>query len=387
MSTKTDYIVNNDNYTNKDLYDIFQPIEPATETITTGYKVNNQYFQNKDLGEIFLGYTSGGTKANDTGYEVNGSDLANIIAPISLVPSFTFTQVTQGTQPTIETLTVSGSSISYYMMKFTTTNVNTTYKFYPNSSIKVYQLFVVSGGENGGSGGINPSPGGSGGKGGQVLFYNNTSFITYTSVSGGSSNDFTLSVGTGANSSTSSLSNTSVFTFTANPTDGSSSSGTRNIFTNYVYGSPGGNGGDGVTARNTFNSQAGGGGGGGGGGNDVKGDDGTSSTTSGTSPTSGTVDTLGIGGNGGTNGGSGGNAGKGSAAGRGSENNPLSVDGVLGSGIGGGAGGLRNADLLGGGGGGGGGAGEYGGGGGGGGGRAAGGGGGGSGVILLIFTA
>jgi hypothetical protein len=100
-------IVNNGNYTNKDLYAIFQPYSSGTQT-PTNYRVNNQSFANQDLSQIFQIYSSG-TKANPTGIIVNNSnyinkDLADVFAPITLgPPTFTFTQ---GTQPTIQTLTV-----------------------------------------------------------------------------------------------------------------------------------------------------------------------------------------------------------------------------------------------------------------------------------------
>ena len=151
MANPTGIVVNNGNYTNKALSTIFQPKGSATQSQLVGYQSKGV-----DLSQIFLYYTSG-TKALATNYTVNGVDLADKFARFNPVPSFTFTQ---GTQPTIETLTVSGNT--YYMMKFTTTNVNTTYKFYPTSSIKVYQLFVVSGGSNGsslgGNGGITDCP-------------------------------------------------------------------------------------------------------------------------------------------------------------------------------------------------------------------------------------
>jgi hypothetical protein len=342
MSTQTGYIVNNGNYANKDLYTIFQPYTSGA-TGTTNYKVNNAYFTNKDLGEIFQSYTSG-TKASATGYTVNGNDLCNIIAPISLIPTFTFTQ---GTQPTIETLTVSGNT--YYMMKFTTTNVNTTYNFYPNSSIKVYQLFVVSGGSNGASS--------TGGRGGQVLSYNNASLTTFTTVSGGSSNVFTLTVGRGTNNSTSSFVGTKTptatnFNFTAIPSNGSTGNGRTNIFTLLPYGGAGGAIGiTGLNSQNGGNGFLGGGGGGGGAG--------------------------GGGFYGGTSGGSGSNGGGNGGPGYFSSTGDPGTNGAAPGGGAGGAGGGSGGN-----GGGGGGAGAF----GGGGGAGATGGGGGSGVILLIFT-
>ena len=86
MATRTDYVVNNSNYTNKDLYEIFQPIGSTTPTTNTGYKVNNPYFQNMDLANIFQGYVSG-TKGNPTGYKIsNGNDLSDVLQMLPQVP-------------------------------------------------------------------------------------------------------------------------------------------------------------------------------------------------------------------------------------------------------------------------------------------------------------
>jgi len=367
MANPTGIIVNNANYTNKDLSDIFQPKGSTQQTQLVGYQSNGV-----DLSNIFLYYSSG-TKALQTNYAVNGVDLADKLAP----KFFTFTEGTQ-TQVPIENLTVTGSSISYYMMKFTTTDVNTTYKFYPNIPIKVYQLFVVSGGGNGSYG----QSGRFGGRGGEVKFFNNSSFTNYTTVSQGSSNVFTLTVGTGSILNVSGgQSSSSKFEGTMTPTVildlvtdqvfGSLTNGTTNIFTTLRYGGAGGYGGttnaDGSIGTPGANGYGGGGGGGG---------SGVGKASSGL-PSSGSNG----GGNGGSNGGSNG------------ANGSKGDDGVGpggGSGGNGGAGG--GSGKSGGGGGGGGGAGGYGGGGGGGGGTNINGGTsgsageGGSGVIILIFT-
>jgi hypothetical protein len=357
MSKKTDYIANNDNYTNKDLYDIFQPIGSATQNITTGYKVNNSDFQNKDLGEIFLGYTTGAKKAKVTGYKVDGIDLADKLERVS--PSFT--KATDSADlPAIETL---NGFENYFMMKFTTTNVNTTYKFYPNTPINVYQLFVVGGGGTGGkAGGFESQI--YGGRGGLVTGYNYniTSVGNYTTVSNGPSNLFTLIVGTGNQDSKSEFVGTTAPTtsldFTATGRGGSSNDGTTNFFTNLPYGGAGGSGNWNLPIQRK-NGYSGGGGGAGG---------------SYHSSNAAYYVAGGQGANGGGNGG------------RGNSDPILAVNGSPGSGPGGGAAGLAQS---GGGGGGGGGAGGYGGGGGGGGfasNTQSGGGGGGSGVIILIFT-
>jgi len=55
----TSIVVNNGNYTNKDLYAIFQPYSSGTQT-PTNYRVNNQSFVNKDLSQIFQIYSGSG---------------------------------------------------------------------------------------------------------------------------------------------------------------------------------------------------------------------------------------------------------------------------------------------------------------------------------------
>ena len=347
MANPTGIIVNNGNYTNTDLNVIFQPKGSATQSQLLDYQSKGV-----DLSQIFLYYTSG-IKALATNYTVNVVDLKDIFARFNPVPSFTFTQ---GTQPTIETLTVSG--YTYYMMKFTTSSANTTYQFYPNSDIYVYQLFVVSGGNNG-------IAGDAGGKGGHVTGYNNNSLTAYTRVSKGPSNSFTLTVGAGNQESNSVFVGTTTpstnLNYVANPINGSSGVGITNIFTNFVYGGAGGSNATNIPGSIGLPGYSGGGGAGGNRWNY------NTVVASGGS----VGDGVNKGGNGGRGGGGLGRTGE---------------PGQPGTGVGGGGGGAPTT-----GGGGGGGAGGFGGGGGGGGGGstgnpAAGGGGGGSGVIILIFT-
>jgi len=241
-------------------------------------------------------------------------------------------------------------------MKFTTTNVNTTYSFYPNVPINVYQLFVVGGGAPGGDSRQRYN---TGGFGGQITGYNYsiTSITDYIRVPSGNQNIFNFIVGAGNNDSTTTFTNALIQNYTAKSggNDYTNYYNKQNLFTNLIYGGMGG-------AYNHLDGYPGGGGGCGGG-------------SSGRQTVYG-----GIGANGGGKGG-----------------RPTYLDsntgrytapesGVTGSGLGGGAGGLPSSVS----GGGGGGAGELGGGGGaifdGNESSPAKAGSGGSGVILLIFT-
>ena len=76
MSIRTNFKVNNVNYNNTDLCEIFNLYNSGTK-VMTGYKVNNQHFSNKDLADIFQPYTSG-VKAKPTGFLVNKIDLSDI---------------------------------------------------------------------------------------------------------------------------------------------------------------------------------------------------------------------------------------------------------------------------------------------------------------------
>jgi hypothetical protein len=89
MSNNTGFIVNNGNYTNKDLIRIFAPYTSGTQASATGFIVNNVFYSNKDLNTILAPYTSG-TKASATGYYCQLADLNTIFAPNSLVTYINF---------------------------------------------------------------------------------------------------------------------------------------------------------------------------------------------------------------------------------------------------------------------------------------------------------
>ena len=263
MATRTKYVVNNSNYTNKDLYEIFQPIGSSKTTTITGYKVNNPYFQNNDLGEIFLNYSTGGEKANPTGYKIsNGNDLSDVLAPISNVPTFTFTQLPTGATAPTATKIKTVDNVDYYMVMFEFTGGDGTYVFYPNYNINVYQLFVVAAGQPGRTG---RSSGGLGGTGGKVTGYNfdSTNVGISRTVVGGSSSSFNFLAGSFAGTGSfpgntrTSLSGTTTWDYTTYEA-GSAGIGILNYYTGYYYGGAGGNGGGSGGA-----GYSGGGGGGG----------------------------------------------------------------------------------------------------------------------------
>jgi hypothetical protein len=85
----TNYIVNNVNYSNVDLYKIFQLLGSSTPISSkTSYIVNNVNYTNLDLSKIFLPLTSGTTPAALTGFTFYNSttkslnDLSDVFEPI-----------------------------------------------------------------------------------------------------------------------------------------------------------------------------------------------------------------------------------------------------------------------------------------------------------------
>jgi len=78
-----------------DLSSIFQPISLGTAYPTaTGYKIPG----GNDLNQIFAAYSGSGTKANTTGYQLNGNDLCNIFAKFNNTAIYSNTNGTETKQ-------------------------------------------------------------------------------------------------------------------------------------------------------------------------------------------------------------------------------------------------------------------------------------------------
>ena len=171
MANPTGFIVNNANYTNKDLNTIFSPYVSGTQATATGYIVNNANYTNKDLNTIFAPYVSG-TQATATGY----------ICSTTLSVT-----VTGGSYYYISTTPSNGYN---YLLIYLPGTGTTTYTvtFSGLNTFKV-GLLVIGGGGGGGASGSYYN--GYGGAGGGVYYtpQQNNGFTftnsTYTVVIGG----------------------------------------------------------------------------------------------------------------------------------------------------------------------------------------------------------
>lgn len=157
----TNYIVNNINYSNKDLNTIFAL---GSGALITGYIVNNSNYTTRDLNSIFAPYTTGGLQAKTTNFIANNvnysnRDLNTIFAPLTTV------------FPTTNQLYTSSTSFSNFTMP----------------SGKSYFTIVVCGGGGGGNQTNTPNDYGGGGSGGFIyaasIPYTFTGVSTISSIS------------------------------------------------------------------------------------------------------------------------------------------------------------------------------------------------------------
>jgi len=253
-----------------DLNTIFSPYTGGLDASATGFIVNNYggVSGQTDLSAIFQPYTSG-FHAPTTGYVVNNGlyspnqDLANIF---QYVYSSKFTFNTGSSSNYTSSILPGG----YYMLQFKLGS----FSFQPNTTIQLYDLFLVGGGanaENGGGGVYYSGPGGAGGQVIDISFNNNPLPIN-------SSFSFSLTVGAGTQDTTSNVtlngSQYSTLSVTAVGGGGASGGapglpgnpGTTNVYTGLCYGGGGGGGGNNGANNVGYGGGNGGLGGGGGGG-------------------------------------------------------------------------------------------------------------------------
>ncbi len=177
-----------------DLSSIFQPLSLGTAYPTaTGYKIPN----GQDLNQIFAAYPGSGTKANATGFQVNGNDLCNIFAKHS-------TQLITYTNQNAYMNITSYYSNNYYVYNFknigniTSSTINwlTATCNIAFLSSGYVDIILVGGGGAGGYGegtsssGIQRAGGGGGGGG---------KFIHQAGISVQAGVTYSLSVGSGGN--------------------------------------------------------------------------------------------------------------------------------------------------------------------------------------------
>lgn len=290
----------------------------STKADDVGYKYKGT---NNDLSNYFEKKPTGGITTSYCGYSSNGTSLNDIFENTI----FNFI-VGDTTNYTISTL-----SGGYTCMRFKIG----TFQFYPTTSIKLYQLFVVGGGASGSKGALYSK----GGKGGSVACYPPQYLgVGYNPITVSSSNIFTITVNSGESNNTTACTGFPELNLTGVAGAGADggSNGTQNIYTNLYYGGGGGNT---IAGYNAQNGGLGGGGGAGGNGGFLYGGPGGSGggadgliggLGSGGSGGSGDDYTNGISAKDGNNGGDGGGAG-GTAGSTG-------ASGVNGGGGGGGAG-------------------------------------------------
>ena len=342
MSNPTGFKINN----NIDLASIFY--SPNTSgIITTNFVSNLSPYNNTDLGSIFNGYTSG-AKAANTNYIYNGNDLSNYFQ------YFPFTFSTASDTYNLSGLSYGGQNYNMIQFNCTSSTTSSSFVFYPNIDITIYQLFLVAGGTDGTTT-LDNQGNYLGGNGGEVLIPINiaTSITANTQIN--------ITVGSGNQNTSAIITNSiNVTAISGNGAKGGGNlvsgsyiyngqDGTQNVFTTLYYGGGGGAGGNVYEGGGNGGLGGGGGGGagqspgsatGGSGGGDGTNSGGAGGTGGGTSG-NGTSSIYG-GGAGGAPGNSGGNGGAGGAGDNNSGNSGGGAGGVAGNLYGGGGGGGVN---------------------------------------------
>jgi hypothetical protein len=217
--SSTGFVSNNSNYSNQDLVNIYQPLSNSSGPSTSFYSSN---YSNKDLSQIF-----------------------QFNLPFNFSSGTNFTSYYN-------------SNTNYYVLQL---NYDTNpYIFTPNTTIILYELFLVGAGS--------PGSGTNGGSGGKIVYYDASS----KPISINNTNTFTINVTSTENSST--VNNTGgIFNLNTsngiNPAPGGTAStpnggnGTLLSYTGKYYG---GGGGFGSSSTSQFGINGGNGGLGGGGG-------------------------------------------------------------------------------------------------------------------------
>ncbi len=220
-----------------DLNELFQEYTSGTKAITTKFVVNNSNYTNTDLKDIFQKYDGTSQKQNTTNLKVDASDLSDLFQPIPFII----------TGATSYTTSLSGG---YYYIYFNSVvdglrTFNIT--FIDNFTTSI--IVVGGGGAGNGSGG---GTGGGGGGGAARIVYNINANNTYTVVAGGGATS-RIGGGDGFDSSFSSASNS--ITCSGGDVGLSNAGGAAGTVTvvggGTFQGGSGGAGGDGTAGSNS----------------------------------------------------------------------------------------------------------------------------------------